>query len=198
MTEMYVFYDINGDIKAIAPSLKDFHDSTCQVTPMPLSTVEDFLIGKKNTFDYRISKVKGVSGEKFKLVKKVVEVNYLRSLDSYLTEILPAAGKDVIISITNRKSRKEISVELAKGFKEMYNHGNDEQRDSVEEFMSLGRTAVHITRKHNPYHLLFSFNFTAHDLFSEKALYFKYTDIIEDSSAYTKKIINGYSYRETN
>lgn len=193
---MYVFYDANGDIKAIAPSLNDFYSKDCSVATMLLSDVEIFLSGKRNPADYQIKKIKTLSGEKFSIFKKVVDVDYVRTLDNYLTEIGPPVSGETIISITNQKSNKVVSVEIAPEFKDLYTYGSGEQKDDVDDFLNLGRAFVHITKKNNPYHLLFSFSFTPRDLFQEGRLYFNYKGECNNTSAYSKKIITGYGYKE--
>lgn len=193
---MYVFYDINGDIRAIAPSLSDFNDKNCSVATMRLADVEMFLTGKRNPSDYQVTKVRTLSGEKFTLTKKIIEVDYVRTLDNYLTEIAPPAQGQTVISIVNQKSSKTILVEIAPEFKDIYAYGTGEQKDDVDEFLKLGKTSVHITNKHDPYHLLFSFSFTPSDLFHKGLMYFNYAGVCENTSAYTKKVISGYGYKE--
>lgn len=193
---MYVFYDKNGDIKAIAPSIDNFNDPNCSVATFPLSEVEGFLSGKKSTFNYQINKLTTPTGVKFSIVKKVIEVDYVRTLDNYLTEIGPYRKGETIISIVNQKSNKVILVEIASEFKAMYTDGNDDGKDSIDDFLKLGRISIHITKKHNPYHLLFSFSFTIQELFAKGRLYFNYEDECENTSAYTKKVIDGYGYKE--
>jgi hypothetical protein len=193
---MYVFYDVNGDIRAIAPSLNDFTDKTCSVATMLLADVEMFLHGKRNPADYQVKKVKTLSGDKFTITKKIVEVDYVRTLDNYLTEIGAPKSGETIISIINQKSNKVILVEIASEFRDIYTYGSGEQKDAVDDFLKLGKASVHITGKHNPYHLLFSFSFTPNDLFQKGRLYFAYEGECENTSAYTKKVISGYGYKE--
>lgn len=193
---MYVFYDKNGDIKAIAPSLSDFNDKECSVATMLLADVEMFLHGKRNPADYQIKKVKTLSGDKFTITKKIIEVDYVRTLDNYLTEIGLPIGGETIISIVNQKSNKVVLVEIAPEFRDIYTYGSGEQKDDVDDFLKLGKTSVHITKKHDPYHLLFSFSFTPNELFHKGKLYFNYEGECNNTSAYTKKIISGYGYKE--
>lgn len=196
LINMYVFYDESGDIKAIAPSRNDFQDKTCSVAVFSLNDVEAFLKGKKNTFDYEVKKVRSFTGEKFILNRKVVEVNYTRTLDNYLTEIGPAEPGVTIISIINKKKSKVVSIELAADFRSLYANGSGEDKDIIEEILKISKTAVHLTAKHNPYHLLLSIPFSPKDLFEKGRLHFNYENDIEDASAYTKKIISGYGYEE--
>ena len=193
---MYVFYDKNGDIKAIAPSADSFNDPNCSVATFPLSEVEGFLSGKKSTFNYQVQKLTTLAGVKFSITKKVVDVDYARTLDNYLTEIGIYKRDETIISVVNQKSHKVILVEIATEFKDMYTQGSDDEKDLVDDFLKLGRISIYITKKHNPYHLLFSFSFTIQEFFTKGKLYFNYEDECENTSAYTKKLIEGYGYKE--
>lgn len=193
---MYVFYDKNGDIKAIAPSADSFYDPNCSVATFPLSEVEGFLSGKKSTFNFQIQRLATLAGVRFSITEKIVEVDYARTLDNYLTEIGPQKGGETIISVVNQKSHKVILVEIAKEFKDMYTYGSNDGKDSVDDFLKLGKISIHITKKHNPYHLLFSFSLTIQELFTKGKLYFNYKGECENTSAYTKKLIKGYGYRE--
>lgn len=193
---MYVFYDKNGDIKAIAPSVDNFSDPACSVATFPLSEVEGFLSGKKSTFSYQVQKLTTFAGVKFSITRKVVEVDYARTLDNYLTEIGSYKRDETIISLVNQKSHKVILVEITPEFKDMYTHDSDDGTNLVDDFIKLGRISIHITKKHNPYHLLFTFSFTTQELLSKGQLYFNYEGEYENTSAYTKKLIDGYGYKE--
>lgn len=193
---MYAFYDRNGDIKAITPSLDENFAATHSVATFPLSEVEGFLVGSKNTFDYRIKKVEKLAGITYKLVKKYSAISYTRSLDSYLTKIEPAKITDNTITIVNDVVNKVISVHLAKEFKEMYENGTEEEQEDVSDFLNKGPSTMYVTKKNNPYHRMFSFTFTPKMLFDAEKLYFNYKDNYNDVSIYTKKLISGYGYKE--
>lgn len=193
---MYVFYDEDGEIKAIAPSRNDFHDESCSIAMFPLSDVEPFIQGKKNTFNYIVKKIKNFTGERFILTQKVIEVNYVRTLDNYLTEIGNIEPDTTIISIINDKKFKVVKIELASDFRSLYTSGSETDRDIINEIIESGRTAIHLTEKHNPYYLLFSMSFSPKELFEKGRLSFKYTGIVKNASAYTKKIVSGYGYKE--
>lgn len=197
---MYVFYDKNGDIKAITPTLDEFFSNNFSSATFPLSEVEMFLTAQRNTFDYKVKQTDRISGTVFTLIKKQSNVNYTRTLDSYLTKVEDAKRFEDILTITNITDDNVISVEINKDFKELYikNECTEEQQESIATFFTSGPSVVYLTKKNNPYHLLFSFTFTPIDLIRVDKLYFNYTGDYTDTSVYTKKLIIGYGYKETN
>ena len=193
---MYVYFDKNGDIKAITPSLDEAFSRDFSSATFPLSDVGPFLTAQKNTFDYTMKKSKTLSGVKFQIVRKFINAAvYTRTLDNYLTKIDENRKSDTIITIINDTFRKVISITLDAGFADMYNGEEEEQQEIVVNFRNSGMSNIYITEKNNPYHLLTTFTFSPELLFSGPA-YLNYTGTYTGTSAYTKKIIGGYLYRE--
>jgi hypothetical protein len=162
-----------------------------------LSDVEDFLLGKKSPSDYHVKKFTSPMGDNFKLVKKVVTIVHTRTIDNYLTKIDERIGtKDSLIKITNDVTQRIFTLELTKEFFDMATSNDEEYEDIVSDFLISGTSAIYITRKNNPYALLYSFTFLPSDLFERRKLYFPCSDVYTNTSAYTKKLIVGYTYRE--
>ena len=197
---MCVFYDKNGDIKAITPILDENFSINFSSATFPLAEVEMFLTAQSSTFDYQVKQIDKVSGTTYKIVKKQTNVTYTRTLDSYLTKVDDVKRHETILTITNITDDSVISVEINKDFKELYikNECTEEQQESIATFFTSGPSVVYLTKKNNPYHLLFSFTFTPIDLIRVDKLYFNYTGDYTDTSVYTKKLIIGYGYKETN
>ena len=99
------------------------------------------------------------------------------------------------IVVNNTKDRV-ISIELLKEFKEIYKNGSEDEQESVSDFLKKGTSILYLTKKNNPYWLLFSFSFIPQDLFEKEILYFNYENNYNDTSVYTKKLINSYGYKE--
>jgi hypothetical protein len=193
---MYVFFDKNGDIKAITPSLDEEYSAIYSFATFPLQEVEGFLLAQKNTFDYQVKKVQKLAGTTHKLVKKYYGISYTRTLDSYLTKVEEARQSDNTIIIVNDTVNKNISIHIAREFKEMYEHGTDEEQENISDFLNRGPSTIHITKKNNPYYRLYSVTFTPRILFNADKLYFDYTGDYTNVSVYTKKLISGYGYKE--
>jgi hypothetical protein len=196
LINMYVFFDEKGNIKAITPSLNDFSDESCSVTTFPLAQVEGFLTGKVSTSSYEVKKIKSFTGEKFILNKIVTDIIYTRTLDNYLTEISDEISSDTTILVTNYKSVKTIILKLTTEFRTLYKNKSYEDEDIIDDILKHGSASIHFTEKHNPYYHFFSITFSPKTLFEKGHLEFKYTNKVENASAYAKRIINGYSYTE--
>ena len=190
--EMYVFYDKDGEIKGMAPSQNDFSDPNWSSAMFPLEEVELFILGKKNSFNYRVKKIKNLAGEKFILSEKLIHVTYTRTLDYYLKEVEAPESHVTTITVTNQKTDKIFIIEFSQEFKLLC----EDNKKVLEYILSEDVISIYITKKHNPYHFLFKIIFLPGELFRQDRLYFNYKGTIENSSAYTKRIISGYGYRE--
>lgn len=190
---MYVFFDKNGEIKAIAPTLDESLSTSFSVASFPLNEVEMFMTAQKNAFDYQIRKTERPTGTVYRLVRKQTNVNYIKTLDSYLTKI-EDANKGSALIVTNNTEKKYVSLELVKEFKAAYEQNTDD--DSVADFFNSGTSNIYLTKRNNPYHLLFTVSFMPRSLLVSDILYFNYTGNYTNSSAYSKKLITGYGFKE--
>lgn len=193
---MYVFFDANGDIKAITPSLdealsKDFTSAT-----FALFEVEAFLTGKQNPFDYTVKSTQKVGGVKYSIAKKFSDIVYTRTLDNYLTKISSTRSVDTILNIVNNTREKVITLSLDSNFRDMLSNGSEDEQDDASAFLNSGNSLIYITDKNNPYVLRYTINYSPKVLFNQTKQYFEYACDLEDSSAYTKKIIGKYCYKE--
>lgn len=196
---MYVYYDKNGDIKAITPMLEDSYGSSYAM--FPLAELEPILAGKANPSDFKIQKMERLDGVKHTLIKKATKIDFnrkVRTLDNFLTKVPDLDSPDArdALIITNYTSDKIISIRLSKFVKEMFQNGTDDQKELVEEFILRGNSTIYITKKDNPHYLLHSCSFSTSDLYDRTTLNFKYDGDFRNCSAYTKKVIAGYRYRE--
>lgn len=191
---MYVYFDVNGDIKAITPSLDEGLARTCRVSTFPLDQVEPFLKGQKNTFDYKVKSVEKDDSISYMLTQKI-QVTYARSLDNYLTQISTEL-ENPIISLTHYISEKLFILRISKAFKRMEGEGTPMQQEDVEDFLRKGQTTIYITRKNNPYEMFYSISFLPKVLFENGEISYTYRGEFYNTSAYTKKIVNGYRYTE--
>ncbi len=195
---MYVFYDKNGDIKAITPILDENYDVNFSVATFPLSEVELFLTAQKNTFDYSVKAVEKITGTAYVLVNKHSNINRVRALNTYLTKVETAVSNNNIILITNDANKGGIFIQINKTLKEIYVEGlNPEtQLDIFDSILNSGPSTIYLTEKNNPYHLLFSFSFLPKSLLDVDKLFFPYNNKYTNTSVYTKKVVDGYGYTE--
>lgn len=193
---MYVTFDVRGEIKSISPSPSyNTVDAAFTVATFPLKEVEDFLTFKKNTFDYYIQRVRKVGGKEYKITRKVSEVSYVRTLDNFLTEIKPMVRlQDAVVGIENFTEEKKIKLTVNPILKIMLDEGTDEEIDNIENFINSPLSYIFFTRKGDPYFHLYTLSFLPKDLFEKETLYFAYGVDLSNASAYTRKVVEGYSY----
>lgn len=194
---IYVYYDKTGDIKAITPVPDDNLSSEFEYTMLALAEVEGFLRGQKNSFDYRIKKIYTAAGDaKHALVKKHLDVAVTRSLDSYLTQVSEIEASNSVIQIITNPNTCKITLLLNKDYKALQETGTIEEREGLLDFAESGPSTVYITRKNNPYHLLYTLSFVPKLLLDETRMEFKYPETIDlrNSSAYTKRLVSNYVY----
>lgn len=193
---MYVYFDANGDIKTISPDPIIVSKNYSAATFL-LSEVEDFLVGKKNPFDYYIKSSKEITGNTYKITRKqVLEVSYIRTLDNFLTEVgTMKKSADAFILIENFTKEKKIKISLNSIVNMLLNEGEDKDQDAITAFINNSSSFLFFTKKNDPYFLLHTLIFSPRELFEKNKLVWDYTDDLSSSSVYTKKLLDGYSYR---
>jgi hypothetical protein len=193
---MYVFFDKIGNIKAITPNLNESYLDEFLVATFPLKDVEMFLTLEENTFDYSVKTIERVSKTTYKIVRKQPTITHTKTLKSYLSEVKKV--DDPVISFINNVTNKCIQIELNKDVREFYLQNNDliEENDIIDNFINAGVCSGYLTKKGDPYHLLFTFSFNPKDLILNEKIYINYENNYNSCSLYTKKLINGYNYKE--
>jgi hypothetical protein len=193
---MYVYFDKNGDIKAISGTLND-RFAEFEVATFPLEEIKIFLADKNaaNPGDYSVSKIKRLDGVKYSLVKKNKEIVYTRTLDGYLCKVPPITNK-TMVSITNNTVDRIIRVSFRQDMIDGYNDGTGENISEIYDFLDLGPLDIYVTEKNNPYSLLYHFKYIPGELFDKGVLYFKYKMDLTNTSVYAKKLNNSYGYKE--
>lgn len=193
---MYVYFDMNGDIKTISPDPVDlFGDYTA--TTAPLTEVEDFLLGKKNPFDYYVKVTKGIASSSYKITKKqALEATSIRTLDNFLTEVKTISkSANAFVLIENIIEEKKIKISLNSIVKVLLEEGTDKDHEIILSFISHPPAPLYFTRKDDPYFLLHTVIFSPRELYDSGELFYEYSIDLSNSSVYTKKIYNGYSYK---
>jgi len=193
---MYVYFDINGDIKTISPDPITMSDSYSSAT-FPLSEVEGFLLGKKNPFEFYIKSIKGITGIVYKITRKqVIDISLVRKLDNFLTEVktMPKSS-DAFLLIENISKEQKIKITINKVLSLLLNEGDDKDQEAITAFMNNPSSSIFFTKKGDPYFLLYTLTFSPKELFDKGELFWDYSVDLSNTSVYTKKIIEGYSYR---
>jgi hypothetical protein len=194
---MYVFYDKNGDIKAITPGLDPALSAEFSVATFPLPEVEMFLLGQRNPFDFSIKKILRAGGDKVKIVRKEYEVNLTRTLDNYLTQVEPLKDQEPIIRIILNLYENSIKIHIDPLYKDLLTFGSEDEQDDVQAFINSPQSVLYFTKRNNPYHLLYPVVFSPKELFDKQTLEFDIGNELDlsNSSVYTKKLVNSYGYK---
>ena len=195
---MYVYFDADGNIKAISPDADTLSAALYSSAMFPLTEVESFLTAKKNTFDYYIKSIETFNKVEYKILrKKQIEISKVRAVDTYLTEITSnRLQKDTIILIENFVSLKQLKITITPELRALKEEGSTEAQESIVNFINTPTATLFFTKKQDPYFLVHSLLFSPKSLFDEGELIFDYEKDLKNLSVYTRRIINRYTYIE--
>ncbi len=193
---MYVYFDKSGEIKSISPDPNPAFEDSYNVVTVPLKDVESFMLGKKNPFDYFVKSVIRLGTTSCKITRKqALETSYLRSVDSFLTE-LPAFDRssEANILIENFVNNKKLKISLNPVIKGLLEDGTDIEIEKLTTLIDTPLIYLFFTRKKDPYFLIKTISISPKDLFDKLIIHLDYTDDLSNVSVFTKKIIDGYGY----
>ena len=195
---MYVYFDTDGNIKAISPDADALSASLYSSAMFPLTEVEAFLTAKKNTFDFYVKSIETFSKVEYKILrKKQIEISKVRAVDTYLTEITSnRLQKDTIILIENFISLKQLKITITPELRTLKDEGSVDAQESIVNFINTPTATLFFTKKQDPYFLIQSFVFSPKVLFEEGALILNYEKDLKNLSVFTRRIINRYTYIE--
>lgn len=190
VTSMFVYFDTDGDIKLISPVNTDKIE-LCTSAEFPISSVEGFLTGKSKPHDFHVVKL---SNNVYTISKKkTFEIDLKRTLDSYLTEIVEKT-KNVSVLIENNISIKNIRISINPGLRELLYNEDDNNDIGIRNFFQTNSVPLFFTKKHDPYFLLFSTEFSPALLLKKGYVIIEYAGNLRNASLFTTRILDGYSY----
>ena len=202
---MYVYYDSDNEIRAISPiKEQQYINEGCKRIAFPLSEVEDFITAKKNPYNYFIEHRRRDGIDTYKIVAKVVNTTYVRSIDNYLTQIKFQNKEINAIRIENNVKEKKLYFYISEGLKNKINGAyyqenddvDDDEYDKLDAFKLMRSIGFYFTYKDDPTFLIKTVNIVPMELIKESCLVFSYEEDLRNVSVYTKKIFTYYSYRE--
>lgn len=193
---MCVYFDLLGEIKSISPTPNPALSGSHSIINVPLHDVEDFLIGIKNPFDYCIKLTNRTGAKSYKIVRKEkLDVNCLRSADSFLTEIPTLAkSSEPNILIENSVDTKKLTISINSAIRDLLTDGTDDEMEKIISLINTPFMHLFFTRKNDPYYLLKSVTISPKDLFDKGTLHLDYTEDLVNVSLFTKKLVDRYSY----
>jgi hypothetical protein len=195
---MYVYFDSQGNIKAISPDADSLSSSLYGSAMFPLVDVEPFLTAKMNTFDFYVKSTETFNKIEYKIVRKQqIKISNVRAADTYLTEITSnRVQKDTIILIENFISLKQLKITITPELRILKEEGSAEAQESIVNFINTAVATLFFTKKQDPYFLIQSFLFSPKTLFDEGSLTINYEKDLKNLSVFTRRIINRYTYIE--
>ena len=194
---MNVYFDKEKDIKSISPVKEpQFEAEGYSCAQFDIADVDDFLTAKKNPFHFFVSHKQKNGVDAYKILPKEVEVNYIRSIDNYLSEVKYQPKMKNAIEITNNTIRREITVKINSGVIRAMTNDESEDYTKYEMFRATPRMVFHFTSKDDPSFLVKSVSIVPKQLLDEQYLTIPYAEDLRNRSVFTKKFFNDYSYQE--
>lgn len=188
MQNMFVYYDKNGDIKSISP-VEDLNSEFKKAT-VDITTVEHLLTGELNPGNFIIRELKDKT---FIIVEKPsITEQRIRYLDPFFIEL--QYNNTALVKIVNDIKNNKIDLELSDEFYRILRDKDHEHNESVSLFAGIKSTPMYFTKFGDPYILLSTINFSPNELTIKKTLSLTYTDNIHNSSVFTRRILETYSY----
>lgn len=191
VTSMFVYFDAEGDIKSISP-VNTEKIELCTSAEFPISSVEEFLTGKSKPHEFQVLKLSGTNTYTISK-RKIIEIDLKRTLDSYLTEVTEKT-KNVSVLIENNTRLKRIRISIIPGIRQLLESETDENDMGLRKFFNTPSLQLFFTKKHDPYFLLFSLEFSPRSLLDRGVISFDYKTNLRNTSLFTTRILDGYSY----
>lgn len=186
---MYVYFDSVGDIQMISPILMIGTSVPADwlFALFHMSVVEDFLLAKKNTFDFYVT----YTDSEYMIVRKYVPtLSQVRSLDTFLTEITYVENATIIVENNLHDNTVIISVgdELTR---ETTNYAD---ATILSKFVSTPRIELYFTKHCDPHYLMHTISLVPRELVAAGTLKFTHTNDLSSASLYARRVIRDYSY----
>jgi hypothetical protein len=193
---MYVYFDTAGEIKSIASDPSTAFSDTYSLITTPLDEVDSFLTGRKNPFDYYVKTVSRLGIVSYKITRKaVIGTNTLRSVDTFLTELLAYnRGSDANIFVENFVESKTLKISVNPDIKTLLECGSDVEIEKLTSLVNTPLLYLFFTKKNDPHFLLKTISVSPKELFNCSAVHINYAEDLSDASVFTKKLIDGYGY----
>lgn len=189
---MFVHFDDTGEMLSIGPQFNnDFEQHRYAV--FPLEEVMPFLSGDRSMHYYAI---KRLEGNKHKIVEKKQEIDNIRVIDRFLTEVKHDT-KNPDLLIVHNVSTSNITVSIDPEIRKHILKTNDTINTSNVTVNGVPFIHLYFTVKGDPSFLVYTIDIPTNALLNEESFVYNYDpkDVnITDCSLYTKKIFDRYRY----
>ena len=191
---MYVYFDDTMNIVGISPLLDaDLLAKGSRHTRFPIDEVAPFITGERNLSTHYVSPLKD-DPTKYAIKAKSIEVNYIRTLDRFLTEIDQGqSSESAHLTIINNIKEKKIIFSLSPKVK--YNILQDESIETKNITINgMPELDFFFTVKNDPSFLILYVPIKTNELVGEPMIVVNYSVDLSESSLFTKKIFDNYVY----
>lgn len=190
---MFVYVDAAYNIKAISPVADDTHDY--RFVMFPVDDVRMFLEGKSSLSQFKlVQNMKDIT--KFDIMPKIVELDNIRQLDSFLMPVQYKNDKAEIQIIHFLKSKK-LEFRIHKSTRASILASNSTEAGNVV-VVSVPKLQFYFCANEDPCFLIHSIEVVTDYLINEWGQTIFYEDELDLTMAtiFTKKIFREYSYEE--
>jgi len=192
--EMHVYFDDTGNIKCISPVVDQSQEDRFQHTKLPLSNVYRFITGEIAPNKFIVKKKKGKVNE-FVIVERVFDINYVRKLDKFLTEVEEGyKTKNDEIEIIADTITSTLTFKLAPHIRIEYLDTVDDA--SLASICGLRTLKFYCTTKNDPSYMIEAYNVPVHKLL-HGPVYVEFKSDLKKHSLFTRQVFDNYSYKLT-
>lgn len=202
---MYVYFNEEMNITGISPVLDtNLVDQGMHHTLFEVDAVRPFITGEKNISTHYL-KADKKDPTKFEILARKVEINYIKTIDRFLTEVNIAKkpnteksiteqpDNDYHIQIINNTVAKTISFRLHRSIKTSI------LKNEVIETANITINGIpeldfFFTAKNDPSFLIKHVCVRTNELIGKHALVLSYDSELSYASLFTKKIFSNYVY----
>lgn len=190
---MNVYFDDSGNIKCISPVTDEDLALSFQHTKLPLKNVYRFITGEIAPNKFIVKKKKGKINE-FVIVERVFEVNYVRKLDKFLTEIEVGYGNETALEIIADTKTSTLTFKLAAQIRIEYLNTIDDV--ALASIAGLRTLKFYCTTKNDPSYMIESYKVSVAQLL-QGPVFVKFNSDLKKYSLFTRQVFEEYSYKIT-
>lgn len=183
----YVYYAENGSILCISNvEMPEFSEKP--VCMFPRSVVIDFLTGDRSPGEYAV--VQDAETLTFKIKKKEVELNLLRSVSRFLTEIPSDSYKESSLEILYKPAEKQIRFRLNPRIREDLGK-MQASKVTIHGFLEL---SFYFTAPRDPSYLIERVVVSAEALVNKEEHWVSVDNDLSGTSLFVRKVFPSYNY----
>ena len=187
---MIVYFDDLGDIKCISPGFDtDYEHFAYSV--FEVGDVKPFISGTKSLATHMVVRDKN-DDTKFLIESKKVSISSVKVIDRFLTEVNQVGGK-YSLDVANITSEKILRFSLNTSIRKSLLAGRKIETESIN-IMGVPVLSFYFTWPGDPSFLIETVEINTSKLVNEEYVDIPYSTNLDDSSLFTKKVFEHYTY----